>query len=110
MQWIGDHLVLVAGAVATALVLGGLAFLGIVGIRAWRLGRRAITDTGAQAQALMSRAEALQGKSAALSARTEDLAEARTGLDRQLAVAKVIGEHLGRALAILRAPLRALGR
>ena len=58
----------------------------------------------------MRRAEALQGTTEALSARTEDLAGARSGLERQLAVAKVIGEHLGRALAILRAPLRALGR
>lgn len=110
MSWVADHLVLLAALTAAGLLIGGILMLLVAGLRAWRVSRRAMTSIGGEAASLTRAAEAAQARVADLSARGEELAGAREDLDRQIAVVRVIGEHLGRAIAILRAPLRAIGR
>lgn len=110
MDWIWDHLVMLAGAAAVAIVLGALVVLVLRAIRAWRSTRTAISLTGERVATVTSAVERAQTRAEGLSERGEELAGARGGLDRQLALAKVLATHLGKALDILKAPLRALGR
>lgn len=110
VDWLSAHLVLVAGLAAAAIVLVAVAVLVIVAVRTWRSTRAVLSAAGGEVSALTERADAAQARAGTLSERLAELGEAREGLDREVAVAKVLATHLGRALDILRAPLRALGR
>lgn len=108
--WVADHLILLALLIAVGVVCLALVALAIIGVRAWRTTRAAVGRAGSHVSGVTSSAEALQTRMEVLSRGGEDLTIAREELSRQVAVLKVIGAHLARALAVFRAPLRAIGR
>lgn len=110
MTWLNRHSVLVAGLVAIAVVLVALTIAVLQAIRAWRRTKAALADGTRGAEVLKERVTNLEAQARDLQTRQGELSSAVSGLNWEAGVAKVIAAHAGRALAILKAPLRYVGR
>lgn len=110
MNWTYRHGVLLAALFAIAVVLAALATAAIQALRAWRKTKAALADGTRQAEALKQRITSLEERARELQTRQGDLTNAIAGLNWEAGIAKVIAAHAARALAILKAPLRYVGR
>lgn len=110
MRWIADHVVLIAGLLAGSLFVFGLVFLTIKAFRLWKRAKREIARTTAEIGVISTAAAAAGRRAQDLSGRQEELTAAAEVLSAQIGVLKVILGHASAALAIVRGPLRYLGR
>ena len=110
MSWIDRHSILLAGLFAIAVVLIAIATAVIRALRAWRRTKAAIADGTRQAEMLKQRITSLEARARELQSRQGEIVNAVAGLNWEAGIAKVIAAHAGRALAILKAPLRYVGR
>lgn len=110
MDFVVDHAVPLSAIVLLALVLGGLLVLGIAGLRLWRRVRaaqRRVTAAGAELNAELARLTEAQAR---MPERQAELQAAIEALSRRASVLGVLAGSAGDAIAVLRAPLRYLGR
>lgn len=110
MDVITDNAVWLSGLALLILVVGGLAILGLAALRLWRDARAAGRRLSAVAAELAAESDRVNASLARLPERQGEVGEAVADLQRQAAVLKVLANAASDAAAVLRAPLRYLGR
>ena len=110
MDWIWNHIILLAALAALALLIVGVVIVVIRALRLWKTAKRALATTGANVTALTDALDAVSARGEALMARQDEIATAQHSLSAQLGVLRVVGRHLSRALRVLRGPLGYLGK
>lgn len=110
MDYIVDNAVPLSAILLGVLVLAGLAVLGVAGWRLWttvRAVQKRLAVVGAE---LAAESERLSAQVAALPERQAELQAAIASVQRRAAVLGVLAGSASEALAVLKAPLRYLGR
>ena len=105
-----DNAVMLSAITLGVLVLLGLAILGIAAFRLWRVLRavqRRVTEAG---EALAAEGERLSATAAQLPERQAEIGVSIAALQRRVAVLTILAGSASEALAVLRSPLRYLGR
>lgn len=110
MSWLDEHLILVAALVLIALVVVGLAVLAVRAVGLWRVARDAQRRVDEPVKAISGGLEQAQGRLDRLTAHQEQL----TGTVERVGVqANELGRLLGvagKAISVLRAPLKYIGK
>ena len=110
VSWLEAHQVFIAGSVLIALVIVGVIVLVLRSIglvRAARNGRRQVDRPVESISTGLADAERRVGT---LTAGQQDLTDALERLTVHTGELRVLLDHAGRALSVLRAPFRYLGR
>ena len=105
-----DNAVPLAAIALLLLVLGGLLVVALAGLRLWRRVRavqRRIAVAGAELNAEVERLNAAQAR---MPERQAELQAAIESLQGRAAALGVLASSAGDAVAVLRAPLRYIGR
>lgn len=105
-----DNAVAISAVILGALVLAGLAALAVAGVMLWRrlrAAQRALGEAGAALAAESARTRRLIDE---LPQRQAELQAAVAGLSARAAVLGVLARNASEAAAVLRSPLRVLGR
>lgn len=110
MDWIWDHIILLAGLTALALLIVGAILVAVRARRLWKTARRSLATTNANVTMLTDALDAVSARGEALMARQGEIVAAQASLGTQLGVLAVVGRHLSRALRVLRGPLGYFGR
>jgi uncharacterized protein YlxW (UPF0749 family) len=110
VDFIVDNAVGLSAIALGVLVLAGLAIAGIAGLRLWRAVRSAQRRATAAAAELAAETDRLSASLAQLPERQAELQASITALQRRAAAAALLARSASEALAVLRAPLRYLGR
>ncbi|MEW6583234.1 MAG: hypothetical protein AB1416_10795 [Actinomycetota bacterium] len=110
MDWVLDHAVGLSALALGVLVIVGVAVAAIRGIVLYRVARRAQRRVGEYVAVLSAEAERAQTAMARVTQEQADLAREVESLRARLALAQILARHAGRAVAVLRAPMRYLGR
>jgi len=110
VDYVVDNAVGLSAILLGVLVLVGLAVAALAGWRLWRVVRAAQKRVTAAAAELAAEGERLSAAAAALPERQAELQAAIASVQRRAAVLGVIATHASEALAVLKAPLRYLGR
>lgn len=110
MDFVVDNAVPLSAIFLGVVVLGSLAVLGVAGWRAWKVVRAAQKRMTTAAAALAAEGERLSAATAALPERQAELQAALSSLQRRAAVLQVLGASASEAIAVLKSPLRYLGR
>jgi HAMP domain-containing protein len=110
MDFIVNNAVQLSAIALGVLVLAGLAALGIAGFRLWRVVRAAQERVGEVGAQLAAEGDRLQASLAALPDRQAEVQASIISLQRRVAALAVLSSSAGQAAAVLRAPLRYLGR
>lgn len=110
MQFIVDHAVALSAIALGVLVLLGLAILAIAGLRLWRAVRAAQRRATAAAAELTAETERLSTSLAQLPERQAELQASIAALQKRAQVVTVLARSASEAAAVLRSPLRYLGR
>ena len=110
MDWLADNGVPIAAIIFGVLVLAGLVLLGIAALRLWR-GLKVVQRQLASASgALSAEVERLSESLARQPERQAELQDALAALSQRVALLRVLVSHASDAAAILRSPLRYVGR
>jgi hypothetical protein len=110
VDFIVDNAVPLSAIVLAVLVLGALVLLGLAGLRLWRVLRGTQRRIGAAAASLAAEADRLSAATAAMPARQAELQGAIASLGVRVQVLGVLAGSAAEAAAVLRAPLKYLGR
>ena len=110
MDWIWDHIILLVGLAALAIVIVGVAVVAVLALRLWKTAKRALGTANANVASLTDALDAVSARGEALMGRQNEIAAAQKLLGTQLGVLGVVGRHLSRALRAVRGPLGYLGK
>ena len=110
MDWLRDHQVLIAGIVAAVLVVVGVIFLVVRGLALWRGTKREIERSTREIATISATAAETGARVENISGRQEEFSAAVEILSARIGVLKVVLGYLTAAIAIVRGPLRYLGR
>lgn len=105
-----DNAVPLSGVFLGVLVLAGLLVVGLAALRLWRAVKGAQRRATAAVAELTAEADRLSSSVAAMPERQAELQEAIAALQRRAAVLAVLARSASEASAVLRSPLRYLGR
>ena len=105
-----DNAVPLSAIALLVLVLASLLILGIAGLRLWRTLRAVQRRVAAAGAELAAEGERLSAAVARMPERQAELQAAIDGLSRRTAALGVLASSASEAAAVLRAPLRYLGR
>lgn len=110
MDFLGDNAVPIAAIIFGVLVLAGLAILALAALRLWRgikgVQRQLLRAGGA----LAAEADRLSESLARQPERQAELQDALASLSQRVALLRALASHASEAAAILRSPLRYVGR
>lgn len=110
MDFVVDNAVPLSAILLGVMVVAGLLVLVLSALSLWRSLRAAQARIADQAKALEAEGRRLSAAVEALPARQEELAAQLASLSRRLAALMVLARSASGAAAVLRAPLRYLGR
>lgn len=110
MQFIVDHAVPLSAIALLVLVLASVAVLGIAALRLWRVVRAVQRRVSAAGAELAAEGERLSQAVEQMPERQAELQAAIGALQRRAAVLGILSGSAAEAAAVLRAPLRYLGR
>lgn len=110
MDFVVDHAVALSAIFLGVVVIAGIATVVVRGLALLRATRRAQGRVAERAAALGTESARAQEGMERVTLGQGELARELERLGSRLAVARVLSEHLTEAVAILRAPLRYLGR
>ena len=110
MDFLADNGVPIAAIIFGVLVLAALVVLGVAALRLWR-GLRGVQRQLMRAGAALAEETALLSESLARQPeRQAELQDALEALSQRVAVLRVLASHASDAAAVLRSPLRYVGR
>ena len=110
MDFIVDNAVALSAIALAVLVLAALLVLALSGLRLWRVIKATKKRAGAAAASLGAEAEILSARVAALPERQAEVQQALASLATRVRVLGLLARHASEASAVLRSPLRYLGR
>lgn len=110
MDFLADNGVQIAAIAFGALVLAGLALAALAGLRLWRVLKRVRKRIARVSEALSAEVAQLSDSLARLPERQAELQGSLASLQARAAVLSLLAGHAARAIAVLRSPLRYLGR
>ena len=110
MDFLADNGVPIAAIIFGVLVLAGLVVLGVAGLRLWRVIKGVQRDVLRASEALAAEAAHLSESLARQPERQAELQDAIAGLSQRVAVLRTLASHASDAAAVLRSPLRYVGR
>lgn len=110
MTWLDAHQVLVAGLLLIALVIVGVLVLVLRSIRLMRVARSGRRQVDVPVQAISTGLADAERRVGTLTAGQQELTEALDRVGAHTGELRVLLDHAGRALSVLRAPFRYLGR
>jgi hypothetical protein len=110
VDFIVDHAVALSAIALLVLVLVGLAILAVATLRLWRAVRAAQRRVSTAAAELATQGELLSASLAQLPERQGEIETSIAALSRRAASLAVLARSASEAAAVLRAPLRYLGR
>jgi len=108
--WLSDNVVEASAIFLGLCVLVGLVALALTGLGLWRTFRRTKKRTEEPIERLSRAAERTEELQARLPSRQEDLDAAIAELQLQVRSVQTLAGHATAAVAVLRSPLRYLGR
>lgn len=110
MDFIADNAVAIAAIVFGLLVLAGLVVVGLAALRLWRVLKRVRRHVGRAGDALSAEVTLLTDSLARLPDRQAELQGSLATLQQRVRVLGLLASHASAAAAVLRSPLRYLGR
>ncbi|MGD9695020.1 MAG: hypothetical protein AB7V42_05100 [Thermoleophilia bacterium] len=110
MEFLWDNAVAASAILLGVLVVAALVILGLSGLRLWRRIKAANARIGAASAALMAETDRLQAALDALPARQTELQGSIAGLQQRLGLLGLLASAASEASAVLRSPLRYIGR
>jgi hypothetical protein len=110
VDFLADNGVPIAAIIFGVLVLAALVVLGVAGLRLWRVIKGVQRDVLRAGGALAAEAALLSESLERQPERQAELQEAIAGLSQRVAVLRALASHASEAAAILRSPLRFVGR
>lgn len=110
VTWLEAHQVLVAGLLLIALVIVGAIVLILRSIVLMRVARSGMRRVDVPVQAISTGLADAERRVATLTAGQHELTEAFDRVGTHTGELRVLLDHAGRALSVLRAPFRYLGR
>lgn len=110
MDFLDDNAVAIAAIVFGVLALAGLVVLGVAALRLWRVLKVVQRQVARAGGALSAEVDLLSESLARLPERQAELQGSLEVLSRRAAALGVLASHASEAAAILRSPLRYLGR
>lgn len=110
MDWLEAHQVLVAGMVLIALVIVGVIVLVVRGLGLARVARDGMRRVDRPVQEISTGLAAAERRVGTLTDGQGDLTDALDRVGAHAGELRVLLDHAGRALSVLRAPFRYLGR
>lgn len=110
MDFVVDHAVALSAIFLGVVVIAGVATVVVRGLALLRATRRAQGRVADQVAVLGTESARAQAGMERVTQGQEELARELERLGARLALARVLSQHLAEAAAILRAPLRYLGR
>jgi hypothetical protein len=110
MDFVVDHAIALSAIFLGVVVLVALVIMVVRGLALLRAARRAQGRVAEHVAVLTTEAERAQAGMERVTQGQEDLTRELDRLGARLAVAKVLSHNLSEAVAVLRAPLKYLGR
>lgn len=110
VTWLDAHQVLVAGLLLIALVIVGVLVLVLRSIGLMRVARSGRRQVDVPVQAISTGLADAERRVETLTAGQEELTEALDRVGTHTGELRVLLDHAGRAISVLRAPFRYLGR
>ncbi len=110
MDFLADNGVPIAAIVFGVLVLVALVILGIAALRLWRVIKTVQRQLMRAGEALADEAALLSESLERRPERRAELEDALAALSQRVALLRVLASHASEAAAILRSPLRYVGR
>lgn len=110
VTWLDAHQVLVAGLLLIALVIVGVLVLVLRSIGLMRVARSGRRQVDVPVQAISTGLADAERRVETLTAGQQDLTEALDRVGTHTGELRVLLDHAGRAISVLRAPFRYLGR
>jgi len=110
MSWFADHPVLTAGLALIVLVLIGLAILAVRGLALWRATKRSRSLVDPRVATLTASVDQAQRRVDGITRNQDDLLTTLDRVQESTRELSDLASTAGRAVAVLRAPLKYLGR
>lgn len=110
MDFVVDHAIALSAIFLGVVVIVGLVIMVVRGVVLYRVAKRAQGRVAEHVAVLTAESDRAQAGLERVTQGQEELTRELDRLGARLAVAKVLSRHVADAMAILRAPLKYLGR